>query len=342
MPTPRLLPGLASCAALAMVSSGCAAFSDESPSASGASAEGRPSVVAAFYPLQWVTQQVAGDPATSGIEVTSLTQPGGEPHDLELGPRQTAEITEADLVVYLGEFQAAVDDSVEANAGGATLDVADAADLLAVDESAEEHEEHSHDEGHSEDDHDHDDEGHSEEGHDHDHGDEDPHFWHDPARMADVADEVATQLGEIDSENADSYTANAEALRQQLEGLDTEFEEGLAGCERDTVVVSHDAFSYLDRYGLEFESINGLSPGAEPTPADLARLQDLIDDEGITTVFSERLVSPRLAESLARDAGVETAVLDPLEGLSDETADEDYLSLMRANLEALAQANGCQ
>ena len=106
-------------------------------------------------------------------------------------------------------------------------------------------------------------------------------------------------------------------------------------------MVSHDAFGYLDRYGLEFAPIAGLSPGAEPTPADLSRLQDLIRAEGITTVFSERLVSPRVSETLADDLDIRTAVLDPVEGLSDETRDEDYLSLMRANLAALQEANDC-
>ena len=117
--------------------------------------------------------------------------------------------------------------------------------------------------------------------------------------------------------------------------------DGLRGCERQTVVVSHDAFGYLAKYGLRFEAIAGLSPDAEPTPADLARLQQLIDTDGITTVFSERLVSPRLSQTLADDMGITTAVLDPIEGLSDETADEDYLSLMRENLAALELANGC-
>jgi zinc transport system substrate-binding protein len=107
------------------------------------------------------------------------------------------------------------------------------------------------------------------------------------------------------------------------------------------VVVSHDAFGYLSRFGLQIEGIAGLSPDAEPTPADLARIQDLIRTEGITTVFSEQLASPRLAETLADDLGVTTAVLDPIEGLSDETAGEDYLSLMRQNLAALEEANGC-
>ena len=105
--------------------------------------------------------------------------------------------------------------------------------------------------------------------------------------------------------------------------------------------MSHQAFAYLERYGPHFEPIAGLSPDSEATAADLARLQGLIPEDGVTTVFSERLVSPKMAETLAEDLGVETAVLDPIEGLSDETADEDYLSLMRENLTALQQANGC-
>jgi zinc transport system substrate-binding protein len=137
------------------------------------------------------------------------------------------------------------------------------------------------------------------------------------------------------------YEANAADLRAGLEELDAEYTDGLASCERDVTVVSHQAFGYLERYGVHFEAIAGLSPDAEPTAADLGRLQDLITTEGVTTVFSERLASPKMSQTLADDLGIDTAVLDPLEGLSDETAGEDYLSLMRQNLDALRQANGC-
>ena len=116
---------------------------------------------------------------------------------------------------------------------------------------------------------------------------------------------------------------------------------GLASCETDTIVVSHDAFSYLGAYGIEVAPIAGISPDAEPSPSRLAELQDVITDEGVTTVFYETLVSPDLAETLAGDLGIETAVLDPIEGLTDETEGEDYLSLMEQNLEAIRTANSC-
>ncbi len=268
-------------------------------------------VAASFYPLAWVAGEVAGD----GWTVTNLTTPGGEPHDLELSIEGTAALARADLVVYLGGFQPAVDDSVETNAEGETLDVADVLDLVPSDEHVDEES--------------------------HDHGDLDPHFWLDPLLVADVAGSVADHLAELDPERATTYRANADRLVSRLEQLDQQYADGLASCERDTVVVSHDAFGYLDRYGLRLESIAGLFPDAEPTPAVLAELGELIRREGITTVFSERLASPALAEALAHDLGVGTAVLDPIEGLTDETADEDYLTLMEGNLSALEEANGC-
>ncbi len=307
---------------------GCGALQDDQ---AGAGRE----VVASFYPLAWVTGQVAGDDWT----VTNLTTPGGEPHDLELGIGATADVTDADLVVYLAGFQPAVDDAVTSNAAGETLDAADVVELQPVtDHSEEGHAEESHaEDGHAED-------GHAEEDHaeeEHDHGDLDPHFWLDPLRMADLGDTLADRLGELDPEGAESYRDRAAQLRSELEQLDADYASGLASCELDTVVVSHDAFGYLTRYGLHFEPINGLSPDAEPNPATLAELAGVIEDEGVTTVFSERLASPALAETLAGDLDVATGVLDPVEGLTSETADDDYLSLMRENLDSLREANRC-
>ncbi|CAB4741214.1 unannotated protein [freshwater metagenome] len=293
--------------------SSCAAFSDAGAAGDGSS-DGTVTVAAAFYPLEYVASRVAGDRAV----VEGLTSPGQEAHDAELSIQQTATLAEADLTVFLDGFQPTVDAAVEQGTGGAVLEVGETVGLRELGEA------------HSDDD-----------GHDHAAGDLDPHFWLDPMKMADLADAVAEELSAVDAEGAEEYAANAADLRAELEELDADYASGLASCERDLVVVNHDAFGYLTKYGLELEAIAGLSPDSEPTAADVARLQDLIEDEGVTTVFSETLVSPETAETLARDAGVEADVLDPIEGLTDTTADEDYLSLMRANLEALRAANGC-
>ena len=262
-------------------------------------------IAAGFYPLQYVAERVAGDDAR--VEV--LTQPGGEPHDATLSVRETALVAEADVVVVAGGVQPAVDDAVTNAAEQATIVDTSSPGFETRDAPAIRP--------------------------------DDPHFWLDPLLMADLGDEVAEALVDADPDHADAYRGNAAELRRDLQRLDQSFVDGLADCERSTVVVSHDAFGYLDRYGLEFAPIAGLSPGAEPTPADLSRLQDLIHAEGITPVCAERLVSPRVSETLADDLDIRTAVLDPVEGLSDETRDEDYLSLMRANLAALQKANDC-
>lgn len=306
----RLLIGAVT---LALGTTGCAALGDDT---SGLQ------VAAAFYPLEYVADRVAGDHA----DVETLTTLGQEPHDLELNIKETALIAEAELVVYEEGLQPAVDDAVAQNAAGEVLDAAAVVGLQPF----EQHEEHAgEDAGHSEDD-----------GHDHE-GDLDPHFWLDPLKMAELGDVVADRLAELDADHAEQYRTDAASLRDDLEVLDRDYADGLADCEIDTIVVSHDAFGYLGRYGVEVAPVAGLSPDAEPTPAVLAQLQQLIADDGITTVFSERLASPRLTESLADDTGVRTAVLDPIEGLTEETAEEDYLSLMRANLAAIRTANRC-
>jgi len=280
---------------LAVPLTGCAA---------SAADDGRLQVTAGFYPLVWVSERVGGE----HVDVTGLTDPGVEPHDIEPTFARTVALARADLVVVEHGLQPAVDEAVAQNAEGRVLDVTDVVHLREED------------------------------------GEVDPHFWLDPLLLADAADAVAADLAELDPPNAASYAANATALRADLEDLDAEFVSGLADCERHVVVSSHDAFGYWGRYGIEVAPVAGLTPDAEPTPAGLARLQQLIREEGITTVFSERLASPKLTDALARDLGLRTAVLDPIEGLASDDAarrGDDYLSLMRANLTALEEANGC-
>jgi zinc transport system substrate-binding protein len=285
----------------------------------GANDAGAPRVVASFYPLQYVAERVAGDHA----EVEALTTPGQEPHDLELTFKKSVEVAEADVVVYLSGFQPAVDDAVAQGDSEHVVDAAEVADLHPATESEEEHASHA-------------------DGEEHESGDLDPHFWLDPTRLGSVAEAVEQQLAEADPGHADDYAANLAALEDDLTALDDELRAGLQDCRIDTVVVSHNAFAYFaERYGLHVESINGMTPDAEPSPAHLAQLSDLIESEGITTVFSETLATRELADTLAGDLGLETAVLDPLEGLADADSGEDYLSLMRGNLAALQEANDC-
>lgn len=166
--------------------------------------------------------------------------------------------------------------------------------------------------------------------------DDDPHVWLDPVRYARMVETIGRALGK---------EAPGRALAARVRALDAEYRSGLASCERRELVTSHAAFGYLaERYGLEQISVTGLSPEAEASPRDLERVADLVRERGVTTVFVEPLVSPDLGETVARETGATTAVLDPLEGLTeDELADgDDYFSVMRANLAAIREALGCR
>jgi zinc transport system substrate-binding protein len=271
--------------------------------------DGRVHVVASFYPVAEIAGRVGGD----RVDVANLTPAGTEPHDLELTPDEAADIEDADLVVYLGEgFQPSVAD-MAGRQGDRAVDLADALPL---------------DDGEGADD-----------------GSEiDPHFWLDPQLMSQAVDVVETALAKASPEDEAAFAANAKAYKAELAALDGDFEAGLASCERDQIVTSHAAFHYLARaYGLEQLPIAGLSPESEPDPERLADLAEKIESEGITTVFYEELVSPDVAETLAREAHVTAAVLNPLEGLTSKqvSAGDDYASIMRDNLAALRKALGC-
>ncbi|MDD9207126.1 zinc ABC transporter substrate-binding protein, partial [Georgenia sp. 10Sc9-8] len=203
---------------------------------------------------------------------------------------------------------------------------------------AHEHAEEAHE--HAEDGHDDAEDGHDDDGHAHD-DDIDPHFWLDPTRLAQVADAVAEQLAEVDSAGAADYAANAERLTEDLAALDAELEAGLASCDSRTIVVSHAAYGYLaEAYDLDQRSISGVDPDTEPSPARLAEIGAVVAEEDVSTIFTESAVGAQVAETLAGDLGVRTAVLDPLEIQADE--DADYQQVMRANLEALQEALGCR
>jgi zinc transport system substrate-binding protein len=163
----------------------------------------------------------------------------------------------------------------------------------------------------------------------------DPHVWLDPNRYADIVRKIADALGKPGS---------SDELIAQLRRLDEDFRTGLAHCARREIVTSHAAFGYLARaYGLEQIPLTGIAPEAEPSAQAIEALVEEVKRRGATTVFFETLVSPKLAQTVAREAGARTAVLDPIEGLSkDEIADgADYFSVMRANLAALRKALGC-
>lgn len=295
----------------------------------------RITVLASFYPLQYVAEQVGGDLVT----VTSLTPAGADAHSLELSPRVTREIGEADAVLYLSGFQAAVDTAIAERAPARVLDAADVVTLRPLAEGHDhDHGDEDHADDHADDDHDHGDDEHAED--EHDHGDLDPHFWLDPTLLADVGDAVGDLLAEADPANADHYAAGAAALRADLTGLVDELATGLGSCERDTVVVTHAAFGYLlDPHHLTQVGIAGIDPDTEPSPARLREIRAVVTEHDVTTIFTEVNLGPGVVETLATDLGVDVGVLDAIESQVDPAI--DYRDAMLTNLTALRTGLGC-
>ena len=319
----RALPTSAVATAALLVAAACGGSSSASSNPQTGSGD-KAAVVAGFYPLAWLSEKVGGE----RVSVTTLTKPGTEPHDLELTPKQVASISEADYVVYVRELQPAMDDAVKQEATGKSLDVASVVKTLAP--SVED---------------DHGQEGEKAppgaQGQEDPEGTYDPHLWVDPSRMATVATALGERLATADPAGAATYAANAKRVADELTALDAEFQNGLKTCKRKTIVTAHASFGYLaDRYGLQQISIAGVDPTSEPSPQRLAELTREIKEHGATTVFTEALVSPKVAETLAREAGVKTATLDPLEGFA-EGESGDYLSAMRQNLQTLRTALDC-
>ncbi|MEU4719386.1 metal ABC transporter substrate-binding protein [Nonomuraea dietziae] len=287
--------------------------------APGGAAGDKPTVVAAFYPLQWLTEQIAGQDVT----VQTLTAPGVEPHDLELTPQQVAGVGGATMTVYIKGLQPAVDEAVEQNGADKGFDAAAAVQTLpATAEEEAEGGEAAHE-------------------HEHEHEHEvsyDPHLWLDPNRFAGVATKLGERLAAADPAHAQDYKERAAKAVTALGALDQEFTKGLATCSTRSIVTAHEAFGYLaDRYKLKQVGIS-IDPEAEPSPARVAEVAKVAKAEKVTTIFTEALVSTKVAEVLATEVGAKTAVLDPMES---QPSGGDYLSAMRGNLTTLRTALGC-
>ncbi|GAA2258024.1 zinc ABC transporter substrate-binding protein [Streptomyces ruber] len=331
-------------AVAAVTALGIGALSACGSSGSGGTAQGgsdKFDVVASFYPMQFLAEQIGGE----HVNVTSLTQPGQEPHDLELSTKQTAELGEADAVLYLKSLQPAVDEAVAQSGVKTQVDAATLTELEDHGDVSHDHgHEHEGEEGHSAEEHA---DEHSADEHADEHAEDehalDPHVWLDPVKYAQIAEGVAQAFEKADPDNAADYRKNAEALAGKLDELNTRFEDGLKNTASRTFFTNHAAFGYLaERYGLTQEAISGVDPDSEPSPARIKELQEEAKADGVTTVFYETLVSDKTAKTLAKDAGLRTDVLDPLEGITDRSKGDDYFEVMESNLKALQTALGAK
>ena len=265
---------------------------------------GRFEVVASFYPLAEAARQVGGN----AVDVADLTPAGSEPHDLEPTTSEIDEIQDADLLLIMGHhFQPAIESAADRKDDGLVLTMLDALRLPGAED--------------------------------------DPHIWLDPVQMQHIVRSISEALQLEDSADEATFRRNESRYLSELEALDAEYKTGLANCRSRVIVTAHQAFGWLaNRYGLDEHAIAGVSPEQEPDPRRLSELVKLVEAEEVTTIFTEELVSPKVAETLAREAHVKTAVLDPIESISKKqrNAGADYVSIMRDNLQKLRTALSCR
>lgn len=286
---------------------------------SGSGTSDRPTIVTGCYPLAYLASAIGGD----AVETVNLAKPGVDPHGLELSVAEVAQVTEADLVIAIPHFQAAIDDALAKHGADNALQVSDVVTML----SADPHHAEEHDDDHGDDEHD-----------EHEHGAEDPHFWHDPQRMAKLAAAVGKKLQELAPDRADGIRERTGTLTDTLDQLDHDLTESFGAVDGPKpFVTSHTAFAYLaDRYHLEQVGITGVDPEVEPSPRRLLEIEKTIREQDVTTVFFESTASPKVAETLADNVGVSTSELDNLETQLDP--EKDYPAVMRENAEKLVKS----
>ncbi len=274
------------------------------------------SVAATFFPLYDLTKNIVGD---KGL-VYSIVYLGTEPHDFEPSPSDIAKLDKANAFVTMGiEFAEFEEDLVAGvNPDVKVIPAGEGIELLEASGDGEKGEELGEEP----------------------HGLADPHIWLSPRNAKAMTTNILNGLVSVDPSNAGYYNANAESLISKLDVLDKAFEEGLASCKKDTILVNHNAFAYLGRdYGFSLIPISGLEPEVEPTPGQLVELINKAKEHGIKYVFYEELVDPRIANTIADEVGAQVMELNPLEG--SKNPEDTYLTLMEQNLNNLKVALEC-
>ncbi|MGQ7382777.1 metal ABC transporter solute-binding protein, Zn/Mn family [Streptococcus suis] len=278
--------------------------------------DGKLNIVTTFYPVYEFTKQVTGDEAN----VELLVKAGTEVHGYEPSAKDIARIQEADAFVYENENMETWVHDVEGSIDTEKVNVISATEgMLLLPGGEEEHEGHDH----------------SEEGHSHAY---DPHVWLSPERAITLVENIRDSLVAKYPEKKDAFETNAAAYIEKLDALDAKYSETLSAAKQKYFVTQHTAFAYLALdYGLKQVSITGVAADEDPTPSRLAELTEYINKYGIKYIYFEENASKSVAETLAKETGVQLDVLNPLESLTDEDMKngKDYISVMEDNLTAL-------
>ena len=302
-------------------------------------------VMASFYPMYDFAVKVGGDK----VEVTNMVPAGTEPHDWEPAATDIKNLEDADVFICNGAGMEHWTEDVLDSLENKDLKVVEASEGLTLLEGKEEEEEtdaaDSTSESSSDEDTSGEDSSTDSEASDEDTSDSeivyDPHVWLSPVNAKTEMENIKNAFVEADPDNKDYYEQNYETYAEKFDQLDQEYKDGLSDTKSKDLITSHEAFRYLcQAYGLNQVGIEGLSTDSEPDASRMDEIIKFAKENNIKTIFFEELVSPKVSETIADEIGAKTAVLNPIEGLTDEeiSAGEDYFSVMETNLKTLEDA----
>jgi len=284
--------------------------------------ENKISVVTSFYVVYDFAGKIGGDK----VSVKNLLPAGSDPHGWEPSPKDIINIEKADIFIYNGANMEGWVDKVLESIGNKNLIAVEASKDVALLKAEDEHVQEQENENEDEDEHEH---------------LYDPHVWLDPMMAKIQMKSITEALVQFDSDNADYYQENFEKYSEELDKLDKEYKEAILSFNKKDIVVSHEAFGYLClAYGLNQVGISGLDAEAEPTASRMVEVADFAKDNDVSVIFFDKMVNPKIADTIASSTDAKVDVLNPISSLSQKEIKEgkDYFAIMRENLEALKRA----
>ena len=278
--------------------------------------EGKIKIYTSIYPLYDFAKKVGGDK----VDVTNLVPAGTEPHEWEISTSDIVNLEKADMLIYNGAGIENWTDKVISTLENKDISYVKTSEGLDIHKIGKKD---------------------SQEDNKHSHGSYDPHTWLSIKNAKQEMENIKNALVKYDPDNADYYEDNYEKYAKKFDELDKKYSNTLGPIKNKTIIVAHEAFGYLcEEYDINQEGIEGLTPDSEPDPARMRQIIKFAKKNNVKTIFFEELVSPKVAQTIAKEINAKTEVLNPLEGLSEEQINngEDYFSVMEKNLEVLYES----
>ncbi|CUA78919.1 metal ABC transporter substrate-binding protein [Anoxybacillus suryakundensis] len=281
------------------------------------------------YPLQDFAQKIGDE----HVQVESVYPPGVDVHTYEPTAKTMQQIADADAFIYIGQGMEGFVERIVKTLENERVKFVEATagmDLLRSNHTHED--EHVHENEHAHED---------EQKDEYDHGDVDPHIWLDPIYSIQMAETIKQTLIELKPEAKQDFEQNFASLKQQLEQLDSQFQQLIKDAKTKEILVAHAAYGYWEkRYGLKQISVTGLSPTNEPSQKQLASIIKKAKEHNIRYIFFEQNVTSKIAEVVKNEVGADVLILHNLEArTNDDIANsKDYFAIMNDNISALKKA----